>query len=332
VTVSVVALGTRADADARLLDDIARRGEGRALYTNDARILPQLFAQDALAVVRGAFLDTPTAVSAMAGLYSLVNTDLGAFPAIGGYNPTYAKEGATVGAVTVDEYAAPVVAAWEAGLGRVAVYTGEVDGQWTGDFAAWSRAGSLIASLVRHAAGGSGSAGDDVVIRQRLEPGALRIDVYSDRAESMVRPEVRTLRVVGEVSEAEQRAMSLTAADRLSLTVPLGGRETVVPAVRLDGKTIPLTPAVLPYSPEHRPETGVGGVGSDGERVLRRLSERTGGRERVTLASVWEGMPAAVRLTALRPWLAALAAVVLLLEVAERRLGVIGVAGAGRRG
>lgn len=332
VTVSVVALGTRADADAALLDDIARRGEGRALYTNDARILPQLFAQDALAVVRGAFLDQPTPVDTMAGLYALVNADLGPFPSIGGYNPTYAKDGATVGAVTVDEYAAPVVASWEAGLGRVAVYTGEVDGQWTGDFAAWSRAGSLIASLVRHAAGSSGSAGEDVVIRQRLEPGALRIDVYTDRAESMERPEVRTLRVVGEQTRAEQRAMSLTASDRLTLTVPLGGRETVVPAVRLDGETIPLTPAVLPYSPEHRPETGVasaGGLASDGERVLARLSERTGGRERVTLASMWEEMPASVRLTELRPWLAALAVVVLLLEVAERRLGVLGVAGAG---
>lgn len=329
-TVSVVALGTRADPDAPLLDEIAELGEGRALYTNDARILPQLFAQDALAVVRGAFLDQPTPVDTTAGLYSLVNADLGPFPSIGGYNPTYAKEGATVGAVTVDEYAAPVVASWEAGLGRVAVYTGEIDGQWTGDFAAWSRAGSLIASLVRHAAGASGSASEDVVIRQRLEPGALRIDVYTDRAESMERPEVRTLRVVGERTRAEQRAMSLTASDRLSLSVPLGGRETVVPAVRLDGKTIPLTPALLPYSPEHRPETGIGsGGGSDGERALRRLSERTGGRERVTLTSMWEQMPASERLTELRPWLAALAAVVLLVEVAERRLGVLGFAAAG---
>jgi hypothetical protein len=44
--------------------------------------------------------------------------------------------------VTLDEYTAPVVATWQAGLGRAAVFTGEADGQFTGPMLKGDRYGT----------------------------------------------------------------------------------------------------------------------------------------------------------------------------------------------
>ena len=41
----------------------------------------------------------------------------------------------TLATVTVDEYRAPVTAAWQAGSGRVLCYTGEADGKYAGAIA-----------------------------------------------------------------------------------------------------------------------------------------------------------------------------------------------------
>jgi hypothetical protein len=56
-TVSVIALGTPQDQDADLLVDIAGRGGGRIFFSTDAATLPELFAQDTVAVARSAYID-----------------------------------------------------------------------------------------------------------------------------------------------------------------------------------------------------------------------------------------------------------------------------------
>src|SRR5690606_8551627 len=43
ITVSVIGLGTRADPDAVLLEDIAKRGSGNIMFTTDPQELPRLF-------------------------------------------------------------------------------------------------------------------------------------------------------------------------------------------------------------------------------------------------------------------------------------------------
>ena len=63
ITVSVIGLGTERDSDAELLKDIARRGGGQCMFTNDAHELPRLFAQDTFLVSRSTFVDEPTSRS-----------------------------------------------------------------------------------------------------------------------------------------------------------------------------------------------------------------------------------------------------------------------------
>jgi hypothetical protein len=51
-TASVIALGQRSDADAALLEDIAKRGKGRLFFTEKAEELPNIFSQETVAVAR----------------------------------------------------------------------------------------------------------------------------------------------------------------------------------------------------------------------------------------------------------------------------------------
>ena len=73
---------------------------------------------------------------------------------------------ANLAVVSSDENQAPVLAAWQAGLGRVLCYTGEADGKYTGAIAGWKNAGEFFTSLARWTAGKPGELGRGAVPTQ----------------------------------------------------------------------------------------------------------------------------------------------------------------------
>src|SRR5205823_5934110 len=60
VTVSVIGMGNPTDGDAKLLEEIARLGEGRMYFAQDVLSLPRIFSQETIAVARSSFIDTAT--------------------------------------------------------------------------------------------------------------------------------------------------------------------------------------------------------------------------------------------------------------------------------
>ena len=57
VTVSVIGLGKPTDVDADFLRDVAKRGNGRIVFTDRPDELPRIFAQETLTVVRSTFVE-----------------------------------------------------------------------------------------------------------------------------------------------------------------------------------------------------------------------------------------------------------------------------------
>ena len=146
-------------------------------YVDDARYA-RLFAQDTFVVARNTFLDELTKVKHMPGLDTLTDQK---FPSPGnlsvnGYNLCYLRPEATLGTVTVDEYRAPVAAAWQAGSGRVLCYTGEADGKYAGAIAGWKEVGDYFTSLARWTAGQTGPLPGNMLTRPGLllNPWAVR--------------------------------------------------------------------------------------------------------------------------------------------------------------
>lgn len=327
ITVSVIGLGTPADKDAKLLEDVAARGGGRLFITDKADELPRLFAQDTFVVARNSFLDEPVRVQPTGGLTALAGRAFALDRPIGGYNLCYLRPEATLGAVTRDEYNAPAVASWQAGAGRVLCYTGEADGKHAGAFARSPEAGDFYTSLARWTAGPTGPLTEGMALTQEVRNGVNRVRLHLDpdrTADPFAgTPQVRTLKArPGEGPRAEAVPLTWVGPDTLAADVPLDGDETALSTVSVPGqKPQPLAPVCLPYSPEHAPASP--GAGDAGREALERLARATGGVERVELAGVWADLPRRPRSFPLAPWLLVAAAVCLLLEVLERRSGLV---------
>ena len=324
ITVSVIGLGTERDSDADLLKDIARRGGGRCYFSADPLQLPRIFAQDTFVVARSAFVQDVTPIHPTPALVSLTGRPFASIPRLGGYNLTYLRPGATTAVMTEDEYHAPIVAAWQVGLGRVLAYTGEVDGQYTGEIAKWSDVGAFHASLVRWVAGAAASLPNDMLVRQRVENGAARIELDLD-PERESTPITHPPRVVtltghpGAVPKTANAEMRWATPDRLEMEVQLEDAATSLSTVAVDGiGHMSLPPVCAPYSPEHLlVDPAVGRAN------MQQLARATGGRERIAVGDVWRDLPKRKRSMPLRSWLVAAAMLLLLMEVLERRVSVL---------
>ncbi|MDX2030905.1 MAG: vWA domain-containing protein [Blastocatellia bacterium] len=326
ITVSVIGLGTPADADAGLLRDVAQRGSGQIFFTESAADLPRLFAQDTIIVARSMFLDQPTPIQFTGGLATLTGRQFAGLDSVGGYNLCYLRPKANLAAVTLDEYQSPLVASWQAGSGRVLCYLGEADGQFTGAMASWKEAGEFFASLSRWTAGATANLPDGMLVTQELRNGVSRIrlhlDPERDAASASLNslPTITTLRgAPGRPPKSEKAEMRWESADTLLLDLPLQGSETALSTVELPGgPRLTLAPVALPYSPEFKP------AGTDeGLPALARLAQATNGRERLDLSGIWKDLPRQPRMIDLAPWLLGIAIFILLLEVLERHTGLL---------
>ena len=317
ITCSVIGLGSESDTDAALLKDVAARGGGRMYFTNSAQDLPRLFAQDTFIVARSSFVDEPTPVEAAGGLVSLTGWSPESLPNVGGYNLTYIRPEASLGAVTKDEYKAPLVASWRVGAGRVLCYTGQADGPYTGDIGSWGSVGEFFTSLARWTAGRTNPLPRNMLATQTLSDGMLSVrlllDVEGDELPPSSLPEVAILR--GSASPHTQTLrMQWSAPDELVARVPLDSGETALATVCVNGMQATLSPVCLPYSPEFRRNDG-----RSGQATLESLADSTGGKERIDLSRIWRDMPAYPRFIELRPWLLLAAGLLLGLEVLQRR-------------
>jgi Mg-chelatase subunit ChlD len=332
ITVSVIGLGKPTDSDADLLRDIAKRGNGQIYFTESAEELPRLFAQDTIIVARSTFLEATTPIQTTGGLVTLAGKQFTNLPSIGGYNLCYLRPKANLAAITTDEYNAPVVAAWQAGSGRVLTYTGEADGDYTGAIAGWKDAGQFFTSLARWTAGDAANLPGNMLVTQEVKNGVsvIRLHLDPDRDELAQRaagsealselPKVTTLRgTIGSKPVSEKSEMRWADADTLEVSIPLNGRETALSTIEIPGASpLSLAPVTLPYSPEFKPVDA-----DEGQIALARLAQATGGKERLELSGVWKDLPRQPRLIELAPWLLMLAIALLLAEVLERHTGLI---------
>jgi Mg-chelatase subunit ChlD len=152
-TLSSVGLGGQVDK--ALLQHLATAGGGRYYYTNDAADLPRIFAAEERRGVRPAHVTgrIPAEVTAsVPAVRGLVGANL---PDVGGLDMTRLKPLATADITTgrlttggggTASPRAPLLAQWQYGLGRVAVWTAGLAQAWA---AKWSAKAGLWNDTVR---------------------------------------------------------------------------------------------------------------------------------------------------------------------------------------
>jgi Mg-chelatase subunit ChlD len=328
ITVSVIGLGTKADVDSKLLEDIAKRGHGNIMFTSDAKELPRLFTEDTMSVARSTFVEAdpktqpngiPGAILPDARL--IANLAPGAFPGVGGYNLSYLKKDATVGVVSQDDYLAPWSAFWYRGLGRTVALTLEVDGQHTGRFANWNEYADFLVTHARWLLQGDDPNNAFVELQREGQDAVVRVELDPQRP-NRERGDPPNLVVVPPGDERDDRiepefiwvdADTLEARFRMDRT---GSYRTIV---QTGPKKFTRGPAVtLPYSPEHVPRVDL----PTGRETLEEMARISAGTERADVLEILVDPPRAARTMSLLPPLFILAMCLIVIEIAGRRLSL----------
>ncbi|HEY3968530.1 MAG TPA: vWA domain-containing protein [Planctomycetaceae bacterium] len=328
ISTSVIGLGTTHDADAKLLEDIAKLGRGNILFTEDAEELPRLFTQDTLSVARSSFVkkDPATQPAGISGevapsaqlMRELASRD---FPNADGYNLSYLKPDATLGVVSKDEYAAPWSAFWFRGLGRAAAIALEVDGQYSGAFGRWNEYAEFLVTHARWLLGVDTP--DDVYVKLERDgqDAVVTIELDPDRP-AKITGDAPTLSYLPPSEEREQMVdlpFQWTGPNSLEARFKLARTGTYRTLVNMGGRNLIRGPAVtLPYSPEFMPRVGL----PEGRKVLSAIAELTGGRERVNVLEALTDRPRSSHRTSLLPLLLVVAVSLLLVEISGRRLSL----------
>lgn len=325
ITVSVVGLGTERDQDARLLVDIAKRGNGRIFFTDDATELPRLFAQDTFVVSRSTFIEEPTKFSISPVLSTLTEKSFRFTEDVGGYNLCYIRPGAYLAAVTEDQYHAPLIGAWNAGMGKVLCYTGEADGKFAGAIGKNKEIGSFFASLARWIVGNKGSLPGNSLLTQTMKNGACLVELHLDPErgrdpfQKVPRLSLLKSRAGGEFA-SEAVELSWKTVDTLAAEIPLRGEETIINTLNWDGSAaVTLSPICLPYAAEFNPrfqKTDAAG--------MEKLAKISGGKERLNPTDIWNELPRQVRYVNITPFLLLFCLALFLLEILERRIHILG--------
>jgi uncharacterized membrane protein len=328
ITTSVIGLGTAHDSDSKLLEDIAKLGHGNIMFTEDPEELPRLFTQDTMSVARSSFIkrDSEKQPAGIPGqvipsAQLMGEFAAGAFPNVDGYNLSYLKPDATLGVVSQDEYAAPWSAFWYRGLGRVAAITPEVDGPYSGAFGQWEEYSDFLITHARWLLGGESP--DDVYLKMERDgqDAVVTVELDPDRP-GKVTGDSPTLSILPPSEEREQvldLPFQWTGPNSLQARFKLARTGTYRTLVKMGGRNIVRGPAItLPYSPEFMPRVGL----PEGRKVLGAIGDLTGGRERLDVLEALTDRPRSARMTSLVPWLLMLAIVLLLLEIAGRRLSL----------
>ncbi|MDB6120754.1 MAG: hypothetical protein JWO08_4535, partial [Verrucomicrobiaceae bacterium] len=288
VSISVIGMGTDKDSDAEFLKDIAKRGNGR-IFFEDANGLPAIFAQETVAVARSAFIDEPVPVKGAPGWVEMASTPLQWLPQADGYNLSYLKPGATQAAMSGDEYAAPLLAFWQRGAGRVAAVSFPLGGDFSAKTRSWKQYGDLVQSLSRWLMGEQVPPG--LGLRVGVDGSRLMADLYYDETwnERIAASPPQLLLAAGADGKTVNQAWERLAPGHFRAAVDVTGDQWLRGAVRVGNAAFPFGPVNAIVNPEWS---------FDHARVdeLKTLSARTGGVERVDLSDAWRApRPAAWR-------------------------------------
>ncbi|MFN8909458.1 MAG: VWA domain-containing protein [Betaproteobacteria bacterium] len=317
ITVTTVAIG--GEADKALLENISKWGNGRFYFTESAERVPKIFIEETQRLVNESFVEEPARAVPRRQAELLRGIDFDSAPPLKGYASLKAREAAEVTLST--ETGAPLLARWQVGLGRGAVFASDAGNRWAADWRSWKGFAPFWSQLAR-----------EVMRRERSETGvlevmreggvvkvslsALRADgAFRDGLEPTVRvrspgapPRVLRLRQTGpgryEVRLADDPAAA--GAARVELLAGGGVDAGLVRAAGVRDLQPPVDAEDRLMPPDRA--------------LLQAIADHTGGRYAPKPAEVFDPMGDTVRLNRpLWPWLAALGLLLWLADLALRR-------------
>ena len=318
ITVSTVAIGK--DADVPLMVDVAKWGRGRFYYTEDDSTIPRIFTLETQLASKASLVEQPfKAVVASPAHEAIQEIDWKEAPPLGGYVATSMKANADLVLMTHQED--PLLATWRYGLGRSVAFTSDAKAKWGVLWVRWSGFNKFWSQVTRWALR-TGTRSDTVATVSRTDNvGEVTVDAIDPKGEfinfldsqvGVVAPDkTRTVIDLEQIGPGRYRGRFPAGQEGVYLVGMAQRRADQMVGSQLAG-------LVVPYGQEFRD------LGVD-ESFLRELTELTGGGILAEPKDAFLQNRHKSRLSVdIWPWLVGMVAVLLIPEIALRRIGPVG--------
>jgi uncharacterized membrane protein len=301
VTISTVGLGQ--DVNRAYLEKVAAFAKGKAYFLTDPSGLEQILLRDVREHTGTTAIERPVRPVVMHAAEILEGAGLESAPPLAGYVRFIAKPSADT--ILSIERSDPLLARWQYGLGRAVVFTSDAKTRWAAEWVAWKGFdrfwGNVFRDLLPHSQAGEASvqfetANRELVVNYRLareaEAPAKVPEIYVFGPEGFRRPVT-----IAKVAEGAYRGR-----------LPIGDRQGLFRVRPLEDSR------AFPEVGLYRQEQELNSYGAD-ERVLRQISEFTGGRFEPDVSQIFDPAGRAIP-SSLRLW-PGLLAVAIALNLAE---------------
>jgi Ca-activated chloride channel homolog len=314
VTISTVGLGQ--DVNRSYLEKIAQFAGGKSYFLNEPQGLEQLLLRDVLEHTGSTAVEKQMSPKVAQRAEILDGVAMETAPALKGYVRFIAKP--TAETILQIDRKEPLLARWQYGLGRSAVFTSDAKTRWASDWVAWKGYDKFWTNVARdllpHAEAGEAvvqfdSADSDLVVDYRLGP---------DVEEPAKIPEIF---VFGPDGFQKPIPVKKVAAGTFRGRLPIGSRQGLFRVRPLEESR------AFPEAGFYRPEAEMESYGSN-NALLKQVAEFTGGRYQPDPKAVFDpGLRSLWTNLQLWPGLLALAVALSLAELVMRKWkGVFGAA------
>ncbi len=309
ITLSVVATG---EGTGEVLRRMAEVGNGRYYPGRDLFSIPDIIVSEVQFAARpliteGTFLPVVTGIDAP-------TEGLTATPPLLGYVATTAKPTART-LLQIGDERDPLLATWQAGLGRAVSWTSDATARWSAAWVSWDRYSRFWADVVKTTFPAESDSG--VALGAVVSPDGVRVRVEASQA--FPGDAAGTATVTGPDGERVEVDLQRTSLGGFEAVVPGAGEGVYSVAARItrNGTDVfrDATTAIRSYSPEYA-------ASSEDPTILGRLAEAGGGVLDPTPATAFspEGLAPGSSSRELWAWLALLALLTLPADVGLRRL------------
>lgn len=318
ITVSTVAIG--AEADTALMESIAQWGKGRHYYTVTPDLVPKIFIEETKRLVNESLVEEPVRAVPRRKAEAIRGIDFERAPRLRGYASTKLKDGAELTLST--ESGAPLLARWQYGLGKTAVFTSDAKSRWAADWLGWSGYGKFWSQLVRETM--RRDAGEEVDFRVTRDGAQALVHLTALDADGAFRNGLRP-RLKATLPDGTSRVIPLLQSGpgryEARLQIEAAGRGPArFELVEGNGVTKGLV-ARAGVRALHRPYPDELRLRPADEALLQAMADQTGGKFAPEPADVFAPRDDhATRPRALWPWFAGLALLCYLLDLSLRRV------------
>ena len=306
VTISTVGLGQ--DVNRAYLEKVATLAKGKSYFLTDPSGLEQILLKDVMEHTGSTAIEKPIVPTVVKSTDVLNGIDMTSAPPLRGYVKFTAKP--TADTILALDQKDPLLASWQYGLGRSAVFTSDAKSRWAEKWISWPGFDRFWVNVTRDLLPHSQSGEANVAYDSAT--GKLKID-YSILRDGKEPPKIPDVYVFGPDKFQKAVPIQKTADGAYHGEIAIGAREGLFRIRPLEESRL------FPETGLYRTEEEMNDFGSN-EAVLKQISSFTGGRFNPAVVQVFDpGGRSLSKMLELWPGLLGAAVLLNLIELVMRK-------------